>query len=202
MAVDTKDVKPVQYRRLIGQRYIVGRLLRYGLALTVVIILVVIAGSLAVKNSLLTKQLVQSQSGIYRTESEMVSGGKRFIDYLFSLNAASIEHDQYRAIEMILDADKKQEHIRYLKQHDLIRTVKTRGVRSEIDWRRADVKIINNDKQSFTVSYKTYLVVNYEQATPIHLILTLLPVKKSDTNTDGVGVVSWRDLAKEPFVEP
>lgn len=201
MATDI-DVKPLQYRQLLGQRYIVGRFFRYGVAVAVAVVLAVVAASLAVKNNILDKQLAQSQSGVYRTEAEMVNGGKRFIDYLFSLNAASIEHDQYRAIKMMLDADKKQEHIRYLKQHDLIRKVKSRSVRSEIDWRRAEVEILKKDKQVYTISYKTYLVVNYEKATPIHLILTLLPVKKSDTNTDGVGVVSWRDLAKQPFEEP
>ncbi len=194
-------MKPVKYRQIINNRYVLMRLMRYLLAFIVVVILLIISAGLGVKTVQLNKQLSNVQAGVYRSEDEMINGGKRFIDYLFSLNAASIEHDQYRAVAMIIDQVRKQEHIRYLKSNDIIRKVKSRHVRSEIDWNRAKVEVLDNNIDAFVVSYKTYLVVNYEQASPIHLILTLTPVKKTDSNTDGVGIINWRDVAKTPLLE-
>ena len=54
-------------------------------------------------------------NGEYRTEEEMINGGKRFIDLFYSINAASVRYDRYRALKMVLNEEKVKQEINIIK---------------------------------------------------------------------------------------
>ena len=142
------------------------------------------------------------QGELKRSEADMIAGGKRFIDLSYSLNAASVELDQFRALNMIVDeALQEQEKQRVIKQ-DLIRRSKEAMMQSRIDWRNAKVTVLSRHNNGvYEVEYLTYLVRNGRAGNPIHLVLYLVPVAKTDALPDGVGVLGWKDFAEEPFIK-
>lgn len=137
---------------------------------------------------------------LYRSEDEMISGGKRFVDYFYSLNSATVDHDQLHALNMIVDDDIKFQQLESLKKDDLIRSTKKAQMTSRIDWTQAEVEVLERfDDGRMNIRYQAYLIRNDQSAATLEIVLNLIPVKKGDSNTDGVGVLGWTDVAEHPF---
>ncbi len=137
---------------------------------------------------------------LYRSEEEMISGGKRFVDYFYSLNSATVDHDQLHALNMVVDDELRNKQLEQLKKDDLIRSTKKAQMTSRIDWMQAEVEIVERfDDGRMDIRYRAYLVRNDQSAATLEIVLNLVPVEKSDSNTDGVGVLGWTDIAEHPF---
>lgn len=149
----------------------------------------------------LEAKATQVSEGIYRSESEMVNGGKRFIDAFYSLNAATVEHDQFKAISMMATPELREKRLDYLTRTDLVREVRNKSIASRVDWKNAKAEVQQVSDGVHTVEYQARLVLNNKDAYPLNIVLELIPTEKSDENTDGVGVVSWTDVAENPFIE-
>ncbi len=147
------------------------------------------------------QQLQQKTEGLYRTQEELVNGGKRFIDYYWSINSATVELDQFRASHMIVDEKKKEENRLYIERTGLVADAKASNMNSEIDWWNTNAEILEETDDYLKVEYQGYLKIDKTTAMPIDMILFLVPVPKTDLNTDGVGVIDFIDVAKDPFKE-
>ncbi|MCH8500099.1 MAG: hypothetical protein LAT63_16620 [Marinobacter sp.] len=148
----------------------------------------------------LKQRVTQVDQGIYRSEAEMINGGRRFIDAFYSLNSATIEYDQFRAIRMMANPELQQNRLQYLAQSDLVRRVRASNTVSRVRWQGAQNKVLSQGS-SMRVEYQAQIVLNNRDTYPLHIVLELVPVEKTDDNTDGVGVLSWTDVAKTPFIE-
>ena len=160
------------------------------------LLLAALVGALALALSL---YLQINNPGIHRSDSEMINGGKRFIDGFYSLNAGTIDRDQFRAINMIVDKQMRTAELENLSKQDLIRKTQQSGMQSRIEWIGSEVEIIERGEGAMRIRYKAFLVRNERDASPLDVVLTLVPVEKSDINTDGVGVLNWVDIAENPF---
>lgn len=142
------------------------------------------------------------KEGAYRTDDDMINGGKRFLDYLYSMNSRSVAHDQQRSIAMILNADKAKARSTMLAKRDFIRDVERAGMKSEIDWLRADVTIMESDRDSaMKLSISGRLIIDSVETYNFHMILYLVPTDYTDENPSGVGILDFIDMAEEPFFE-
>jgi hypothetical protein len=146
-------------------------------------------------------QASQQTNSIYRSQAELINGGKRFIDAFYSLNAATIEHDQFKAISMMGTPELRKKRLEYLTQTDLVRKVRRSKTASVVRWDNASAELLNQVDGVTRVEYTAELILNQETSYPLNIVLELVPVKKSDDNTDGVGVLSWTDVADNPFIE-
>jgi hypothetical protein len=146
-------------------------------------------------------QASQQSDTIYRSEAELINGGKRFIDAFYSLNAATINHDQFKAISMMATLELRKERLKYLTRTDLVRQVRNQNVASVVRWDRSSAELVGKEKGVARVEYAAQLIINQEKSYPLNIVLELVPVEKSDDNTDGVGVLSWTDVADNPFIE-
>lgn len=146
-------------------------------------------------------QASQQTNSIYRSQAELINGGKRFIDAFYSLNAATIEHDQFKAISMMATPELRKKRLEYLTQTDLVRKVRRSKTASVVRWDNASAELLNQVDGVTRVEYTAELILNQETSYPLNIVLELVPVKKSDDNTDGVGVLSWTDVADNPFIE-
>lgn len=137
---------------------------------------------------------------LYRSEDEMIAGGKRFVDYFYSLNSATVDHDQLRALNMIVDEDIRFRQFEILKKDDLIRSTKKAQMTSRIDWTQAEVEVLERFRDGrMDIRYQAHLVRNDQSAATLEIVLNLIPIEKNDSNTDGVGVLGWTDVAEHPF---
>jgi len=137
---------------------------------------------------------------LVRTDDEFISGGKRFIDYFYSLNAATVDNDQYRAISMMCEQAMREARLQEIAQVDLVRKTQQSRMRSHIDWVQSEINLVTKQENGHVdIRYKTYLVRNDELADPLDIVLTLVAQAKTDTNTDGVCLMAWVDVAKDPF---
>ncbi|MBV1929931.1 MAG: hypothetical protein KUG81_10530 [Gammaproteobacteria bacterium] len=140
------------------------------------------------------------ERGIYRTEEELVSGGKRFVDYFYSLNSATVEGDQFRAISMMINEADREARLQYIVEIDLVRKTQQARMKSEIDWIKSEATIVGRGENGVLhVEYKAWLIRNDVTAGMLDILLRLVAVEKSDINTDGVGVLEWIDIAENPF---
>lgn len=146
-------------------------------------------------------QASQQTNSIYRSQAELINGGKRFIDAFYSLNAATINHDQFKAISMMATPELRNERLDYLTQTDLVREVRKNKIASVVRWDNASAELLEQKDGVTRVEYAAQLILNQEKAYPLNIVLELVPVEKSDDNTDGVGVLSWTDVADNPFIE-
>lgn len=146
-------------------------------------------------------QTSQQSNTIYRSEAELINGGKRFIDAFYSLNAATINHDQFKAISMMATPELRKERLEYLTRTDLVRQVLNQNIASVVRWDRSSAELIGQKDGVARVEYAAQLIINQEKSYPLNIVLELVPVEKSDDNTDGVGVLSWTDVADNPFIE-
>lgn len=146
-------------------------------------------------------QAAQRSETIYRSEAELISGGKRFIDAFYSLNAATINHDQFKAISMMATPELREQRLEYLTQTDLVRRVQNKNTSSVVRWDRANVEVLKQENGVTVIDYTAQLVMNQKKSYPLNIVLELVPVEKSDDNTDGVGVLSWTDVADNPFIK-
>jgi len=163
----------------------------------ILILLLALVGSIAIGFSLYQKI---EHPTIQRSDSEMINGGKRFIDYFYSLNSATVDRDQFRAISMMMQQQDKESRLKYLIVQDFVRRTQKARMKSEIDWSKAQAMIVEHlDNGVLDIEYKAYLVRNDEKAGFLDIILRLVPIEKNDTNTDGVGVWSWKDVSENPF---
>lgn len=193
----TADVQP--FRRAKPGAFAKRQILREWVLYSVIVLLLLsILGLMALAASL--KQQADDDT-IYRSQSEMVNGGKRFIDAFYSLNSATIEHDQFKAISMMATRELQDKRLDYLQRTDLVRKVRSSGVSSVIRWDQSSARVVKNDGRVYTVEYSARLVLDQRNAHPLNIVLELVPVEKSDDNTDGVGVLSWVDVAGTPFAE-
>lgn len=144
----------------------------------------------------------QYDSRLVHSEADMVAGGKRFIDYSYSLDAGGVEQDQFRGLQMIVDPSlRSREEARIIKS-GLIRQVKQSQMRSRIDWQNAEVAVKKiHDNGAYEIEYRTHMVRNNLSPVPINLLLYLVPGERTDENPNGVGVVGWVDYADNPFGE-
>src|SRR5690554_1045793 len=193
----TADVQP--FRRAKPGAFAKRQILREWVLYSVIVLLLLsILGLMALAAGL--KQQADDDT-IYRSQSEMVNGGKRFIDAFYSLNSATIEHDQFKAISMMATRELQDQRLDYLQRTDLVRKVRSSGISSVIRWDQSSARVVRNDGRVFTVEYSARLVLDQRNAHPLNIVLELVPVEKSDDNTDGVGVLSWVDVAGTPFAE-
>lgn len=139
-----------------------------------------------------------------RSDNEFIASGKRFVDYFFSLNSATVDHDQFHALSMIVDEELREKEFQQLKEKDHIRRVKAARMTSRVDWSRASAEIIGRyEGGRVGVRYQAFLVRNDSVAAPIDIVAYLIPVERTDSIPDGVGVIGYRDIAEHPFeVEP
>ena len=137
--------------------------------------------------------------GIYRSDDELINGGKRFIDYFYSINAATVARDQLRAVNMMVREKDKTARIQQLRITDFIREAKDSRRHTEIDWSQTREKIINRGKSWIDVEYTAYLFRSGQSIGMLDIVIRLVPLEKTDTNTDGVGVFQWEDVAENPF---
>ena len=143
-----------------------------------------------------------SSDPLQRSDTDMIGGGKRFIDWSYSLNASSVDVDQFRALKMIVNEELRETEKKRVIRQDLIRGTRSAMMGSRIDWSRAKIDILKKHPNGlYEIEYFTYLVRNGRSANPIHLVLYLIPVERSDDNVDGVGVVGWEDFANKPFIK-
>lgn len=193
----TADVQP--FRRAKPGAFAKRQILREWVLYSVIVLLLLsILGLMALAAGL--KQQADDDT-IYRSQSEMVNGGKRFIDAFYSLNSATIEHDQFKAISMMATRELQDQRLDYLQRTDLVRKVRSSGISSVIRWDQSNARVVRNDGRVYTVEYSARLVLDQRNAHPLNIVLELVPVEKSDDNTDGVGVLSWVDVAGTPFAE-
>lgn len=135
-----------------------------------------------------------------RSDNEMINGGKRFVDYFYSLNAATVDRDQFRAISMMMKPEDREARMNYLVENDFVRKTRDSGMSTEIDWSGAKSELVeHHDGGLVDVRYTSRLLRNNQNAGQLDILLRLVPVEKSDTNTDGVGVWAWTDIAENPF---
>ncbi|ERS88334.1 hypothetical protein Q672_10785 [Marinobacter sp. EVN1] len=193
----TADVQPFRRPKpgAFAKRQMFRDWILYGV---IALLLLSVFGLMALAVSL--KQQAEDDT-IYRSQAEMVNGGKRFIDAFYSLNAATIEHDQFKAISMMATRELQDERLDYLTRTDLVRKVRSSGIASVIRWDHSKTKVIKREGRVYTIEYSARLVLNQKNAHPLNIVLELVPVEKSDDNTDGVGVLSWVDVAGTPFAE-
>lgn len=138
---------------------------------------------------------------LVRSQAEVVVAGKRWIELFFSLNSATVEYDQDKAISLIVDPERQAREAQKLLEDDLIRTVQKAAMTSRIDWSSGKSEVVGLDGDRVQVRYQAQLVRNGLSGVPLDMIVTLTPVEKDDTFTDGVGIVDWTDIAENPFVE-
>lgn len=135
-----------------------------------------------------------------RSDNEMINGGKRFVDYFYSLNAATVDRDQFRAISMMMKPEDREARMNYLVENDFVRKTQDSGMSTEIDWSGAKSELVERHEGGLVdVRYTSQLLRNNQNAGQLDILLRLVPVEKSDTNTDGVGVWAWKDIAENPF---
>lgn len=146
-------------------------------------------------------QASQQTNSIYRSQAELINGGKRFIDAFYSLNAATINHDQFKAISMMATPELRKERLEYLTRTDLVRKVRINKIASVVRWDNASAELLEQTNGVTRVEYSAQLIIDQEKSYPLNIVLELIPVEKSDDNTDGVGVLSWTDVADNPFIE-
>jgi len=169
--------------------------LLYGVLVVIMFFLLVMASIVFVQS----EQLELREKGIYRTEQELINGGKRFIDYFYSLNSATVQYDQYRALNMIIEPELHKKRKKYLETTDLVRKVINTRMKSGIVWNRTTSNVLEESTDYLKVEYKGVLKIESGKASRFHIILFLVPVLKDDENTDGTGVLRWIDRAVEPF---
>jgi len=180
----------------------IARERRYHNAVSIVIgLLVFIVIALMINVGFLKDDLLRKEQGIYRTDKELINGGKRFIDYFYSLNSATVKFDQFRSISMILDPKKKKSEMERIIKNDFVRKVELARMKSKIGWSNATANIIEKTEDFTKIEYLSHLFIDNQKAVPFNIILFVKPIKKNDENTDGVGVLSWIDVAGSPFKE-
>lgn len=166
----------------------------------VLIALLLISNILFIGFYLTTKK--QQQSGYQASDEQLIQGGKRFIDYLYSLNSRSVQYDQYQAISMLVDPQIQVQRITWLQQTDFIRAVIQARMTSQIDWENTTVNILGRspDGRELDVEYAGHLLIDGGfTAHSWHLQLTLAPVEPNDSNIHGVGILQFMDRANEPI---
>lgn len=147
-----------------------------------------------------TQQATQDDK-LHRSDAEMIAGGKRFIDAFYSLNAPTIEHDQFRAINMMATKALRQKRLDYLTRTDLVRKVRDANTRSQVRWKGAKHEILGKEGDTLRVEYQARLVIDQSEVHPLNIVLKLKPTPKTDQNTEGVAVLSWTDVAEQPFIK-
>lgn len=144
------------------------------------------------------------ERGEYLTTDQIVNGGKRFIDYFWSLNSRSVDKDQYVAARMFVSKDAYDKRVEYLVRSDFVGKVKRARIVSEIDWENASVTVLeptaDQPDNTLRVEYKGDLIVNRNKTVPWHMILVLTPTDFTNENPTGVGVVSYIDVAEVPLL--
>ena len=172
-------------------------------AATIVVLVLVVV--LSVKNLGLQKDLARKESGLYRTELELVSGVKRFMDRFYSVNSGTVREDQFRAVNMLVDPQLQLERTNYLAKHEIVRKAERAKIRSELDWNNGYVKSLGNGEKPYSMIFECKVkLITYSPGKNTHLIdvvITVIPVEKKDTNTEGVGVIAFSDLAYDPFAK-
>lgn len=191
--------QPYSYLRLRTSPLIKRDLVRqiaYGIVVFLLISVIIL---LAIKTVHYKEIAVQHKTDIIRTQKDFINAGKRFLDYFYSLNAATVEYDHYRALQMITDPKLAKERLNYLIQTDFYRRVRDAQEISTIDWPNSSYKVISANSKAAKIIYTIVLNINRKIKKTAQLTLMLVSVAKSDKYPDGVGVAGWIDTAKEPF---
>lgn len=183
------EVAPLIRRERLKERILFG----------LILLLLAASAALSIKVKELKREVHQKEQGLYRSQFELISGGKRFIDYSYSIDSVGIELDRFRAQSMIVDDELRADYVKRLAHKDTIRKAKSSGDRSYVDWLKSTHEVLEETDDYLKVEYKGYLVKNKTDAFKFDIILFLTPVKKTDFNTDGVGVIDFIDVAKDPF---
>ena len=189
-------VQTQQYR---GMSLTQKELIREYVLFAVIACLIAVAGGLG-----FWVYSLQNPDTLQRSDSDIIASGKRFVDKFFSLNSATVDHDQFHALSMIVDDEMRAKEFQRLKESDHIRKVMAARMASRLDWSRAKAEIINRYTNGrVDVRYQAFLVRNDRLADPIDIVVYLWPVERSDDIPDGMGVIGYRDIAEHPFeVEP
>lgn len=193
-------IEVISYQSTTG-RVVIRDRIRFVSILTVILALTALLIMVSINYFVMASSI---EKGAYLTNQQMVIGGKRFIDYFWSLNSRSVEEDQYTAARMFVLQQDYEKRIDYLVKSNFIKKVQEARIISEIDWKDSSYTIMDNLPEqpinSMRVEYKGYLVVNRSKTVPWHMILVLSPVEFTNDNPTGVGVVSYIDVAEAPIL--
>lgn len=196
-------------------RSISPRIIRDRIQIGSVVALVVVLIAVLVVVSTALIRTKQTKNELYRTEKELIDGGKRFLEYFYSLNSRSVDDHQYFAIAMIGDELKSQERSDYLAKTDFIRRVQEAKMTSYIDWSQTTIRTLTKDQikqqvergyfkdwaaETTVVDYKGELVVNDRVRRQWNMILFLFPAEFTNENPTGVSVVTYIDVASTPLI--
>lgn len=191
-------------RPSVGRPILIEKI-REGVTYAVLLAAVAGAGVVVVQNYELQANLELKESGLYRTQEDLINGGKRFMDYYYSLNSATVKDDQFRALKMMATEAMQRTRLEYLIQHDIVRRAEHSKLRSELDWPNASVSYVGEGSLSNThkFNYSVPLIMrgNKNVTNKFDMVLTLGAVPKNDENTEGVAVFEFDDIAYNPFAK-
>lgn len=154
-------------------------------------------GALALLLTLLTVCMHQASRpprSLQPSSAEYINAGRYFMDHLFSINAGTVVRDQERAIKMMVDPNLVRERLAYLKSTRLIQEARTSDGFSHLDWQQATAKLIEQTPQYTTIELSSVLQVGTDAPRNVHMIITLVPVPRSEHHPDGVGVLKWTEV--------
>ncbi len=136
------------------------------------------------------------------TDEQFIAAGKRFLEYLYSLNASSIEEDYFLLSQMIeaRASDKKEARQSWVEETDIIRRVKRSGMKSRIDWDASEYIIKQSIDKAKVIQYRG----RYEYKTKhqneygsksFDIEIGLIQAKPTDMTPYGAMVYNWVDYA-------
>jgi hypothetical protein len=131
-------------------------------------------------------------------DQQYIATGKRFIEFLYSLNAATIVEDSHMLTRMIHEdsQDKKNEHIQYMIDKQIVKKTQAAGLRSRINWERSSYEIKQRAEGARIIEYtgiyeyKTAAMNDY-QVKPFSIEIGLREDKVGEATPYGIAVYGW-----------
>lgn len=132
-------------------------------------------------------------------DQQYIATSKQFVELLYSLNAATIIEDGHLLLRMIHpdQTERKNAHLQYLIEQDIVRKTQAAGLRSRIDWTQSDVRILNRAQGARVIEcqgryeYKTPDMDRYEHKS-FEIAVSLMQ-DQTGTSPYGVWVYDWEN---------
>ncbi len=137
-------------------------------------------------------------------DQQYIATGKRFIEFLYSLNAATIVEDSHMLTRMIHEdsEDKKNEHIQYMIEQQIVKKTQAAGLRSRINWERSSYEIKQRAEGARIIEYrgiyeyKTAAMNDY-QLKPFSIEVGLREDKAGEATPYGIAVYGWENKSRQ-----